>query len=141
MATEQFSNSASTTLNGAILFSDLSLVVASAASFPASGNFRISIENEILLVTGVAGTTFTVLRGQEGTTPQGHNHGVTVTHILTAGALNQLKADLRVFNGTGDPEGAVTADVGTLYIRLDGGVGTTLYVKETGSGNTGWAAK
>ncbi|MCX6952994.1 MAG: SGNH/GDSL hydrolase family protein [Verrucomicrobia bacterium] len=44
-------------------------------------------------------------------------------------------------SGAGTPEGAVTAPVGTLYTRTDGGAGTTLYVKESGSGNTGWAAK
>jgi hypothetical protein len=43
--------------------------------------------------------------------------------------------------GTGTPEGAVTAPVGTAYLRTDGGAGTTLYVKESGTGNTGWAAK
>jgi len=43
--------------------------------------------------------------------------------------------------GTGTPEGAVIAPVGSLYSRLDGGTGTALYVKETGTGNTGWAAK
>lgn len=40
--------------------------------------------------------------------------------------------------GTGTPEGVVTADVGTLYRRLDGTVGTTLYTKVSGVGNTGW---
>lgn len=44
-------------------------------------------------------------------------------------------------SGTGTPEGAVTAEVGSLFTRTDGGAGTTLYVKETGSGNTGWVAK
>jgi hypothetical protein len=43
--------------------------------------------------------------------------------------------------GTGSPEGVVAAPVGTAYLRDDGGAGTTLYVKESGSGNTGWAAK
>lgn len=43
--------------------------------------------------------------------------------------------------GTGTPEGAVTAAIGSLYTRADGGAGTTLYVKESGSGNTGWVAK
>ncbi|MCW1985328.1 UNVERIFIED_ORG: hypothetical protein M2348_001060 [Sphingomonas sp. R1F5B] len=43
--------------------------------------------------------------------------------------------------GGGSPEGVVSAPVGTLYLRSDGGAGTTLYVKETGTGNTGWAAK
>ena len=44
-------------------------------------------------------------------------------------------------SGTGSPEGVVTADVGAMYTRTDGGTGTTLYVKESGTGNTGWAAK
>lgn len=44
-------------------------------------------------------------------------------------------------SGTGTPEGAVTAIVGSLYTRLDGGASTTLYVKESGTGNTGWVAK
>ena len=43
--------------------------------------------------------------------------------------------------GTGTPEGAVTAPVGSLFTRTDGGASTTLYVKESGTGNTGWAAK
>lgn len=43
--------------------------------------------------------------------------------------------------GSGTPEGAVTAPVGWLYLRTDGGASTTLYVKESGTGNTGWVAK
>lgn len=43
--------------------------------------------------------------------------------------------------GNGTPEGAVTAGVGSMYLRLDGGAGTVLYVKESGTGNTGWVAK
>lgn len=47
----------------------------------------------------------------------------------------------RFITGTGTPEGAVAAAVGTVFLRTDGGAGTTLYVKESGTGNTGWAAK
>lgn len=43
--------------------------------------------------------------------------------------------------GAGSPEGVVTAVVGTLYHRTDGGANTSIYVKESGSGNTGWVAK
>jgi len=43
--------------------------------------------------------------------------------------------------GTGSPQGVLTAPVGTLYLRTDGTTGATLYVKETGTGNTGWIAK
>lgn len=46
-----------------------------------------------------------------------------------------------VITGTGSPQSAVTAPVGSLYLRTDGGAGSTLYVKESGTGNTGWAAK
>lgn len=45
------------------------------------------------------------------------------------------------FSGVGSPEGQHAAVVGSLYTRVDGGAGTTLYVKEAGSGNTGWVAK
>jgi hypothetical protein len=43
--------------------------------------------------------------------------------------------------GAGTPEGAVTAPVGSMYTRTDGGLLSTLYVKESGTGNTGWVAK
>lgn len=44
-----------------------------------------------------------------------------------------------LYRGNGSPEGVVAAPVGALYQRRDGGPGTTLYTKETGTGNTGWA--
>jgi hypothetical protein len=47
----------------------------------------------------------------------------------------------QVLTGAGTPERAVTAPVGSMFLRTDGGAGTTLYVKESGTGNTGWAAK
>jgi hypothetical protein len=44
-------------------------------------------------------------------------------------------------SGSGTPEGNVTAGVGSLWSRTNGGASTTLYVKESGTGNTGWTAK
>ena len=44
-------------------------------------------------------------------------------------------------SGNGSPEGVVSAPVGSLYSRTDGGAGTSLYVKESGAGNTGWVGK
>lgn len=61
-------------------------------------------------------------------------------HINANTALIATAAAL-VMTGTGTPEAAVTAPVGTLFLRTDGGTSTTLYVKETGTGNTGWVAK
>lgn len=43
--------------------------------------------------------------------------------------------------GPGSPEGVVAAPVGSTWKRTDGGAGTSFYVKETGTGNTGWIGK
>lgn len=56
-----------------------------------------------------------------------------------AAAINDHE-DRSVLTGNGSPEGVVTANVGRLYTRKDGGAGTVLYVKESGTGNTGWRA-
>ena len=47
----------------------------------------------------------------------------------------------KIRSGIGSPEGIVAAPVGTLYLRSDGGVGSTLYVKQSGTGAIGWSAK
>lgn len=47
----------------------------------------------------------------------------------------------KVITGAGTPEGNVTATVGSLYLNTSGGTSTTLYVKTSGIGNTGWTAK
>lgn len=46
-----------------------------------------------------------------------------------------------ITSGSTSPEGVITASVGSLYMRTGGGAGTSFYVKESGSGNTGWVAK
>lgn len=46
---------------------------------------------------------------------------------------------IKAFTGAGAP--AVAAPVGSLYLRSDGGAGTSLYVKESGTGTSGWVAK
>lgn len=49
--------------------------------------------------------------------------------------------EVYVKTGTGSPEGALAAPVGSLYLNVSGGASTTLYVKTSGTGNTGWTAK
>lgn len=59
------------------------------------------------------------------------------TALVTA--VNNLLSGTQV--GSGSPEGVITADPGTLYRNTDGGALTSLYVKESGTGNTGWIPK
>jgi parallel beta-helix repeat protein len=44
-------------------------------------------------------------------------------------------------SGSGSPEGVIYGLRGSIYRRTDGGAKTTLYVKETGVGATGWIGK
>lgn len=67
---------------------------------------------------------------------------LVVSGAITAtnGLLNGT-ANVKWVVGTGSPENAVTAPVGSLFSRTDGGANTSLYVKESGSSSTGWVAK
>ncbi len=43
-----------------------------------------------------------------------------------------------VLSGTGSPEGVVEAEPTRLYMDDSGTAGNILYVKKSGTGNTGW---
>lgn len=118
MAVELVTNNASSSLNGAINNSVTSLVVASASGFPSTGNFRILIDSEILLVTAVAGTTFTVTRGVEGTSAASHIDTSAVTHILTAAGLKAFRGDALLSGVYASLPSPGTS--GRLYLPTDG---------------------
>lgn len=61
--------------------------------------------------------------------------------IFTVGAAVDIITAETIIQGAGSPEGVITASVGKLFLRSDGGASTTLYVKQSGTGNTGWIAK
>lgn len=44
----------------------------------------------------------------------------------------------KILTGTGSPESSVSAGIGSLFLRQDGGQATAFYFKESGSGTTGW---
>lgn len=69
--------------------------------------------------------------------------GGMLTDPSTAKIIFMTDATNNVFvaAGTGTPESVVTAGPGSLFLRSDGGASTTLYVKTSGTGNTGWTAK
>lgn len=94
MATEKFANNAQSSLTADVSNVATSLTVLSGTPFPASGNFRILIDSEIMLVTAITGgTTFTVTRAQEGTSAVFHANGSLVSHLWTVGSLDQSIAD------------------------------------------------
>jgi len=80
---------------------------------------------------------------------------LTVDKIKTPDGINELNRMLsllfdnmagdgntvRVYRGYGSPLNVVSASVGSIYQRLDGGAGTSVYVKESGTDGSGWVAK
>lgn len=61
------------------------------------------------------------------------------SRVLVEGITRQSDTTRSIRWGTGDPEGALTASIGSVFIRIDGSTNTVVYVKEAGTGNTGWS--
>lgn len=135
MAYEQFQNNASTTLNGTINASTTSVVVTDGSVFPSSGNFRIQIDEEAMLVTARATNTLTVVRGVDGTSAQAHNTGVDVRHLLTERGFLRAFADVISNIGNGDhlpgPQNYIVDGSGNLLTDSD-----FTWVNQAGSSTT-----
>lgn len=115
---EQYVNDVTTTLNGAIDASITLIVVTSATGFPSTGNFRIRIDSEIMLVTARTGTSLTVTRASESTTGATHSNGTTVSIVHTAGAIDAIRTD-QITRGAFASRPAASK-AGNLYLANDG---------------------
>lgn len=73
---------------------------------------------------------------QSGTSAQSPAAAVTLPKIVT------FLVDGVILTGPGDPSNVVVASPPAIWLRTDGGAGSTFYVKESGvNTSTGWAAK
>jgi len=62
----------------------------------------------------------------------------TPENLSTAVRSSGAKTSGAQWRGAGSPESVVTAPAGSLFQRTDGTPGKTLYVKDAGTGTTGW---
>lgn len=103
-----------------------------------------SLANDVLLYSRASGARL-ILGTGDGTTPSAAlliDKDRQVTVVEPALGVELGVGGPKVLAGTGDPEGAVTAPNGSIWLRLDGGAGTSFYVKEPGgTSNTGWVPK
>jgi len=90
---EQFVNDASATMNGTVNSTTTSFVVDDASVFPTSGDFRLLVDSEVVLVTDVTANTLTVERAADGTTAATHADTTSIEAVLTAGAIDQYMDD------------------------------------------------
>lgn len=120
-------NAAAITANSSSIADNAADIATNAAAITANtGNTSTNTGNITTNTTDIGTNTTNI--GTNST-----NIGTNTTNIATINSW--------LVRGAGTPEGVVTAVVGVLYQRTDGGASTTLYVKESGTGNTGWVAK
>lgn len=89
-ANEQTVNDAETLLSAASASIDMTITVANPAPFPTEGTFRLIVDSEIMLVTAVSGSTFTVTRGVDGTAGADHVLNSQVSAIVTRDGLDRF---------------------------------------------------
>ncbi len=80
--------------------------------------------------------------GTTGTRIEGNVHSYDPTKLTSAENLSlQSGSGVALVNewGTGAP--GFAARIGSQYHRIDGGAGTALYIKESGTDSTGWVGK
>jgi hypothetical protein len=146
MTRKYSSISVQTTLASGISNSATSMTVATGTGAAllggvtlASGNidtFSVAIDpdtqnEEIVFITANSSDTFTILRGQSGTSAIAHTGGATVKHVFVSEALNAFEAGLNEtipFNAqTGTTYTLAVGDAGEL-ITLSNASAITLTV-------------
>jgi hypothetical protein len=100
------------------------LIIAQSGSSDAA-YISQATDNNVLVLEKSTGNTDALLYLDNYT---------TAPDITLSGVVN-------ILHGAGSPEGARAAPAGSLYLRTDGGTSTSLYVKTSGSGTTGWTGK
>lgn len=137
--TELFANFAQGVLGAPITASQTTISItptdytgraSGTSNFPSSGNFRIVVQSfdvttqiptsapEIMLVTSVAGNTFTVTRGAESTNAIAFASGATVTQIVTAAVMTALEA------GGGGGGSGITRSISSVSSNTNAGSAT-----------------
>ena len=140
--------------NGSLEVCDTSLVTPKITRKASSGN--ISLEAFHALNSSSSDTRYAyILSKINDATASSEDGQITINTKVNGSESDKLQiADAVKANklgiigfgsfihmGVGSPEGVLVANVGSLYLNVTGGASTTLYVKESGGGNTGWVAK
>jgi len=146
MTRKYSSISVETTLASSLSNSATSMTVATSGGAAllggvtlSSGNidtFSVAIDpdtvnEEIVFITGNSSDTFTIVRGQSGSSAISHSGGATVKHVFVSEALNAFEAGLNetipLNTQTGTTYTLVAGDAGDL-VTLNNAAAITLTV-------------
>jgi hypothetical protein len=146
MTRKYSSISVQTTLASGISNSATSMTVATGAGAALLGGVTLSagnidtfsvaidpdtINEEIVFITANSSDTFTIVRGQSGTSAISHSGGATIKHVFVSEALNAFEAGLNetipLNTQTGTTYTLVAGDAGDL-VTLSNASAVTLTV-------------
>jgi len=127
--------------------SDFAATITALGSTPATIyiNSQVPITNDLDIaalapntsIVGMRGGGFVVSATKTVNFKSFDSFGLSIGDMFSGAGAFAFAYPTRL-TGTGSPESAITAPVGSEYLRSDGGAAATLYVKESGTGNTGW---
>ena len=141
-----------TAVTGTLTTSGQLIVTAGGASI--TGTTGINTAGAAVTTIGTGGTGATNIGNATGNTAVTGSLTTSTTLTATAGAITATNGNFvataagtgiilgggaKVVSGTGDPNGAVTAPQGSLYLRLDGSSASTRAYINSNSGTT-WIA-
>ena len=98
---------------------------------------HLGIQGSGISVTSTTG--YNLIEGNDCYLSSRFSSDLVLTDTTTISRNNRnIQNHPHFSSGTNTPEAAVTAPIGSLFQRTNGSNGTSLYVKESGTGNTGW---
>ena len=90
---EQHVNNAETALAEPLDSSETAIDLDDGSVFPSVGNFRVMVDDEIMVCTSRSTNTITVVRGQDGTAAAAHDDLSPIRMIYSAQGINRLMQD------------------------------------------------
>jgi len=94
MRRTRFVNAQTLSLGTTTNTTNTTIVLSDATSLPSEGDFNISIEEEIMLVTHRTANSLTVVRGTDGTSSADHSSGQDVQVIATKTGMDTFRSDI-----------------------------------------------
>lgn len=153
MATQEYMTSQvySATIGGVVY--NVTANVGGQMDYSTDKTFGGDVTVDGNLAVGGTATTTGLLTASGGIAATALTGNLVVTGTLASsgnmsvgGDLDVTGSDIYLYNqrlitwGEGSPEGNIVGVVGCIYFRTLGGANSSLYVKESGTGNTGWKA-
>jgi hypothetical protein len=137
-----------TNLTGSIDDAVTSISVAALDGYPGATPFTIAVDydsanEELMDVTGVAGTTLTVTRAVDGTSATSHSAGAVVRHVTSARDFREFQSHI---DATSNVHGVTGALVGTTNTQtlsnktLDRAKGSMENATLYSEGASGWTS-